>query len=89
MLSDQLIDYHYSLIEKSYSVTYKALFPNLVVHSDFTMLANYDNIRWTHFFGLGNETQFSDAHDIKYYTMRTRRWIIQPGLVRTFGKNTI
>jgi len=87
--SDQLLDYHYSLMEKSYSVTYKALFPNLVAHSDLSILANYDNIRWKYFFGFGNESVFADVHDKKYYTMRTRQWIIQPGLVKNFGNNSV
>ena len=87
--STQLIDYHFSLMEKSYSITYSALFPNLFAHSDFTLLANYDNIRWKYFFGLGNDSKFSDAHNIKYYTLRTRRWNFQPGIIKTFGNSTI
>ncbi len=87
--SNQLINYHYSLMDKSYSITYRALFPNLVAHSDFIILANYDNIRWVHFFGVGNETHFDPAYNAQYYTMRTRQWIVQPGFIKTFGKSTL
>jgi len=87
--SNQLIDLHYSLMENAFSITYKALFPELVAHTDLSLLANYDAIRWTHFFGLGNETQFASDKKTKYYTMRSRQWVFQPALIKTFGHNTV
>ncbi|MEO8712542.1 MAG: hypothetical protein ABI405_10485, partial [Parafilimonas sp.] len=88
-VSNQLLSLHYSLMENAFSTTYKAIFPKLVAHSDLALMANYDDVRWTYFFGLGNETKFSDDHKLKYYTMRTRQWIVQPGLIRNFGKSTV
>ena len=87
--SNQSINYHYSVMDKSYSLTYRGIFPDLIAHSDFTIIANYDNIRWLHFFGLGNETQFLSNYNVQYYTMRTRQWNIEPGLSRSFGHNTL
>ncbi len=86
--SKQLFDVHYSLSEKAFSVTYLALFPQLIGKWDFALKANYDAVRWTHFFGLGNETQFT-INDINFYTTRTEEWIFNPGVIRRFGKNTI
>ncbi len=87
--SNQFIDFHYSLMELAPSLTYKALFPNLIAHADFTIFANFDDVRWSYFFGIGNETQFNKEHKLKYYTMRTRQWIVQPGITKTFGKSII
>lgn len=87
--SNQSFNVHYSLMEQAFSVTYKTIFPKLVAKSDFTLFTNYDDVRWTYFFGLGNDTKFIKDYKIQYYTMRTRQWIVQPALVRTFGKNTI
>ncbi|HYK44623.1 MAG TPA: hypothetical protein VEV83_05620 [Parafilimonas sp.] len=86
--SRQLIDVHYSISEKAFSVIYNSLIPHLIGNWDLSLKANYDAIRWTHFFGLGNETQFTDG-DIYYYTTRTREWFAQPAVIRRFGKNTV
>ncbi|MBV9962015.1 MAG: BamA/TamA family outer membrane protein [Parafilimonas sp.] len=87
--SNQSINYHYSLMDKSYSLTYRALFPGLIAHADLSLIANYDNIRWVHFFGLGNETQFPDNYNVQYFTMRTRQWTIEPGLSKRFGRSFV
>ncbi len=86
--SKQLIDVHYSISQSAFSVNYDGLFPKLIGKWDFEMKANYDAVRWTHFFGLGNETPFT-VNDIYYYTTRTREAIINPGVVRNFGMNTV
>jgi hypothetical protein len=87
--SNQAFSVHYSLLENAFSVSYRAIFPKLIAKSDLTLYTNYDNVRWVYFFGLGNETEFSGDKKLQYYTMRTRQWIVQPGLVRTFGKSTL
>jgi hypothetical protein len=86
--SKQLFDVHYSLGQQAFSVNYNALFPQLIGKADLALKANYDAVRWTRFFGLGNETQFIPA-DITYFTTRTEEWIVQPGIIRRFGMNTI
>lgn len=88
-VSNQLLSFHYSIMENAPSITYRGIFPKVVAHSDLTLIANYDNVRWTYFFGLGNETQFSDNYKLKHYTMRSRQWSVQPALVRSFGKSTV
>jgi outer membrane protein assembly factor BamA len=76
-------------MEHAFSISYKALFPRPVMHSDLILYANYDAIRWIYYFGLGNDTKFSEDHNRQYYTMRTRQWIFQPQLTRKFGKSTV
>jgi hypothetical protein len=84
--SKQLIDVHYSLMEKALSVTYLSLFPRVVGKWDLSILTNYDAIRWTNFFGLGNDAPFTGS--IKYYRMRTEQFILNPGGTYRVGKNT-
>jgi outer membrane protein assembly factor BamA len=77
------------LLENAFSVGYKAIFPKLIAKSDLTLYTNYDDVRWTYFFGLGNDSKFDHDNKLKYYTMRSRHWIVQPALVRTFGRSTV
>ncbi len=86
--SKQLFDVHYSFAQKGFSVTYKALFPELINEWDLALKAKYDAIRWTQFFGLGNETSFT-IKDIDYYRMRTEEWIINPGIIHRIGRSTV
>jgi hypothetical protein len=87
--SNQVISLHYSLLEHAFSVTYNAIIPKLVAKSDFSLLANYDFVRWTYFFGMGNDTKFETGNSNSYYIMRTRQWVVQPSLSRGFGRNTV
>jgi outer membrane protein assembly factor BamA len=76
-------------MEQAPSITYTANIPKLIAKSDFSLLTNYDDVRWTYFFGIGNDTKFPSDKNIRYYTMRTRQWIIQPSLTRSFGRSAI
>ena len=87
--SAQSLSLHYSWLELAPSITYKALFPKLVLGSDLSMLANYDDVRWQFYFGLGNDTKFDLDRKLKYYTTRTKQWIFQPQLSKTFGRSTV
>src|SRR5678815_2005601 len=66
--SNQLVSLHYSLLENAFSVNYRAIFPRLIAKSDLTLYTNYDDVRWTYFFGLGNDSKFNHDHKLKYYT---------------------
>jgi outer membrane translocation and assembly module TamA len=54
---------------------------------DFELTGDWDAVRWTNFFGLGNETKFI-SKDINYYRTRTEEWLGQAGLIRRIGHNT-
>lgn len=86
--SKQLLDLHYSLMEKAVSATYNLAVPRITGKWDFALLANFDAIRWTNFFGLGNETQFT-VKDINYYRMRTRQLLFSPSGVYRAGNSSI
>lgn len=82
----QLIDLHYSLFQKAISATYKAIYPSVIHHWDISLFANYDAIRWTNFYGLGNETPFT-IKNLYYNRMRSEEWYASAGINRKFGRN--
>ncbi len=86
--SKQKVDLHYSISQKAISATYSAIFTNLINKWNFTLLGNFDAIRWTNFFGLGNETSRTTT-DKSYFRMRTREWLLNAGINRNFGKSNI
>ena len=83
----QLFGLHYSISENAISATYNAAFPNIIGKWSLNVLANYDAIRWTNFYGLGNDTKITTA-DENYFTMRSREWYLSAGLQKQFGRNT-
>jgi hypothetical protein len=84
----QFIGLNYSISQKAISSTYTALFPNVFDHWDFSLYANYDAVRWTNFFGLGNNTIVT-TNDINYFRMRTREWLVNTGLAKKIGKSNL
>ncbi|HYJ64822.1 MAG TPA: BamA/TamA family outer membrane protein, partial [Parafilimonas sp.] len=86
--SKQKIDLHYSISQGAISATYSAIFTHLINKWNFTLLGNFDAIRWTNFFGLGNETELSTT-DKNYFRMRTREGLVNAGINRNFGKSNI
>lgn len=83
----QLLDLHYSISQNAISATYTAGFPNIIGKWSLNVFANYDAIRWTNFFGLGNDTKLTTT-DKNYFRMRSSEWYVSAGLQRQFGKNT-
>jgi hypothetical protein len=84
----QKIGVNYSLSQKGFSALYSALYPKVIAGWDMELNANYDAIRWTNFFGFGNESVF-EKNSINYYRMRSKEWLASLGLVHPFGKSTI
>jgi hypothetical protein len=84
----QTIGVNYSISQKDFSTTYAGLFPKAVGGWDLLLNANYDAVRWTYFFGLGNETPFF-PDDKKYFRLRTAEWLANAGLSRVFGAGSI
>ncbi len=82
----QLIDVHYSLSQNAFSSSYTALYPQLFAKWNLAFSANYDAIRWTNFYGLGNETS-SETADKNFYRIRTREWLAKAGINKNFGKS--
>ncbi|MEO6219225.1 MAG: BamA/TamA family outer membrane protein [Ginsengibacter sp.] len=84
----QYIGVNYSLSQQAFSATYKGLFPKAIAKFDLSLLANYDAVRWTNFYGLGNETLLT-TQDRDYNRMRTKEAIGSIGLSRRIGKSNI
>jgi hypothetical protein len=78
---------NYSLSQKAVSFIYRGLVPNFIGKWDFALFGTYDAVRWTNFFGLGNESLFA-IKDINFYRTRTKEWQGSLGLVRKFGNST-
>jgi len=82
----QNINVHYSLTQRALSFTYTGIFPNTVGKWDLALLGNYDFVRWTNFFGLGNETVLT-TKDKDFNRMRTRQATSSIGFSRKAGNN--
>ena len=87
-VTKQKIGVNYSLSQKGFSALYSALYPKLIGGWDLKLDANYDAIRWTNFFGFGNESVF-EKNSITYYRMRSQEWLASVGLIHQFGKSTV
>ena len=76
---------HYSLTEKAFSVSYKGIINQFLGKWNLALDANWDAMRWTNYFGLGNETKLETSnHD--YYRMRTTEHSAGAGLFRNLGR---
>ena len=62
--------------------------PNAIGKWNLVMRAEYDMVRWTNFYGTGNETK-SVTTDINYYRLRSEEWLASAGLNRVFGKSMV
>ena len=82
------ISLNYSITQKAFSVTYSGLYPKLVGKWDLGLIGNWDAVRWTNFFGLGNESKFI-VKDINYYRARTEEWLGSVALLRKIGHSHI
>jgi hypothetical protein len=85
-VTKQIADIHYSISQKAISATYSATFTHLINKWNLTLFNNYDAIRWTNFFGLGNETTLT-TKDKNFFRMRTSEWLIKAGINSDFGKS--
>ena len=86
--SKQTFDADLSVIQRAFSATYNGLFPSLIGKWDLVTRANYDKVKWTNFFGLGNETPRVSG-STNYYRMRTENESASLGIRRIFGKNNL
>ena len=80
----QSFDVKYSITQKAFSATYRSTFTKLIANWDGVFYANYDFIRWTNFFGLGNESKFLDTLP-DFNRMRSRTYLGSVGVQRVFN----
>ncbi|HEX6191754.1 MAG TPA: hypothetical protein VFZ42_05290 [Chitinophagaceae bacterium] len=77
----------YSLTQKAPSFGYHGIKPHFIGNWDFFMNAEFDAIRWTNFFGIGNET-VELPKDMDYYRIRTREIFASAGLGKQLGRTS-
>lgn len=83
----QSVDAVYSITQKAFSATYNGLFPRLFGEWDLVGRANYDQVRWLNFHGLGNETP-NITRNRDYYRMRSEDMSARLGISRITGNNS-
>lgn len=80
----QYIDVKYSLSQKAVSSTYRSDFYKLVGQWNLHNYINYDQVRWTNYYDLGNETVLS-TKDRDFYRIRSEEFIAKTNLDRVFS----
>jgi hypothetical protein len=79
---------NYSFSQNALSASYDALRPAKKGKPSLFLHTEYDALRWTNFYGMGNETKAAVDH-IQYYKMLSREWLASLGARHTFGKNNL
>ena len=78
----------YSLIQGGVSVTYKGTVHQFAKNWNLHLYGNFDVIRWTNFFGTGNETK-ETTEDRDFFRMRSREIYGSIAVSRQLGRNAI
>ena len=84
--SNQKLNAKYSFTEKSISATYEGKFVEAVKKWDFDLYANYDQVIWYNFYGMGNESKTLNI-DLEKNRLRTKEVIAMTGLSRKMGSH--
>lgn len=79
----QYIDAKYSLSQKGFSSTYYSIFRQLIGKWNLNTYANFDQVRWTNFYGLGNETELV-SKDRDFNRVRSEEFIGRLGVDRVW-----
>jgi hypothetical protein len=73
---------------RAISASIAAVYPNRIGKWDINLFAEYDAIRWTNYFGTGNETKLLST-DRTYHRMRSKDWTATAGIGNEFGKSSL
>jgi len=76
---------NYSISQKNFSFIYQGAFMQVIGKWNVNVNAMYDLMRWTNFYGLGNETK-SNIKTLNYYQLETRDVSASLSLNRPIGK---
>ncbi|RYF38297.1 MAG: hypothetical protein EOO38_24990, partial [Cytophagaceae bacterium] len=79
----QYIDVKYSISQMGFSSTYYSTFTDLLGKWNVHNYLNYDDVRWTNFLGLGNDTKMN-TNDNDFYWMRSKQFNASTGVSRVF-----
>ncbi|MDB5230825.1 MAG: hypothetical protein JWN76_1630 [Chitinophagaceae bacterium] len=84
----QSVHLRYSISQKAFSVLYNGLFHEAVGKWDLLLMANYDQVVWTNFFGIGNDVPLVKK-DLKFYHLSTKEWLGSIGLSRQMDDHSV
>jgi hypothetical protein len=84
----QEVGINYSISQNALSAFWQAMYPNVIGKWNLVLRADYDVIRWTNFYGTGNESKY-ETNDLDYYRLRSEEWYASAGLNRSFGRNNV
>ena len=79
------VNVHYSISQSAFSFNYKGIVNQLIGKWNVSLNANYDEMIWTNFYGMGNESKF-ETTNLDYYRTRTREANAGAGIFRNLGK---
>ncbi|RYE24193.1 MAG: hypothetical protein EOP51_08195 [Sphingobacteriales bacterium] len=85
---EQALFLRYSLSQNALSLLYQGDFYQAVGKWNLKLNAYQDFVRWTNFFGLGNDTKRPNPDD-NYYQLRTNEFLGSVGLNRTIKKHNL
>ncbi|MBC7874690.1 MAG: BamA/TamA family outer membrane protein, partial [Ferruginibacter sp.] len=74
----------YSISEGAFSFGYNSIFTSLIGNWDLHLNADYDLVRWTNFFGIGNET-LRGKENRDFNRVRSKEFYAGAGIERTFA----
>ena len=80
----QYIDVKYSISQKGFSSTYASTFLELLGKWNLRNYVNYDEIRWTNFYGLGNKSVLTNR-DRDFYRTRNEEFTARVTTDRVFN----
>lgn len=83
---DQALYLRYSATQNAVSLLYDANFYQAIGKWNARLTAFQDFVRWTNFYGLGNETR-NEAGNNQYYRLRTNEFQGSFGVNRAFNKH--
>jgi hypothetical protein len=84
----QSLAVRFSLSQVAPHILYNGLFPGAIGKWNIALFADYDAVKWTNFYGLGNETRMT-TKDKNFNRMRTEEFLAQTGINRKYGRNHV
>lgn len=82
----QHFDIKYSFLQKGFSTTYVSVFRDLIDKWDLNNYLNFDQIRWTNFYGLGNNSLLGN-NTKDYNRIRSEELLGKSGISRVFAQH--
>ena len=78
----------YSISQNALSAYLSATYPYIMGKWSLVLRADYDAIRWTNFYGTGNETKLVNKN-INYNRLESEELFFSAGLNRNFGRSNV